>query len=144
MATEPPATRPDTPQPNAARPDTGQPAAVPSAGIACAPAATPGDGATAACAPQLDQATHDFLKALANEGRQQIMLLFAQGAELSVNQVAERAGISQSAASQQLALLRRGGIVTARRAGKEMLYRGDRDSVARILGDLQNYLKFCC
>ncbi|MGW4794931.1 hypothetical protein ACWEPC_21215 [Nonomuraea sp. NPDC004297] len=31
------------------------------------------------------------------------MLLFAQGAELLVNQVAERAGISQSAASQQLA-----------------------------------------
>jgi DNA-binding transcriptional ArsR family regulator len=59
------------------------------------------------------------------------------------NQVAERAGISQSAASQQLALLRRGGIVTSRRDGKEVLYRGDRDGVARILGDLQNYLKFC-
>ncbi|MET9240948.1 metalloregulator ArsR/SmtB family transcription factor [Nonomuraea sp. NPDC003709] len=100
------------------------------------------DGAS--CAPQLSQATHDFLKALANPGRQQIMLLFAQGAELSVNQVAERAGISQSAASQQLALLRRGGIVTSRRDGKEVLYRGDRDSVARTLGDLQTYLRFCC
>ncbi|SFI61004.1 DNA-binding transcriptional regulator, ArsR family [Streptosporangium canum] len=104
------------------------------------PAATAG----ATCAPQLPQAAQDFLKALANPGRQQIMLLFAQGAELSVNQVAEQAGISQSAASQQLALLRRGGIVTSRRAGKEVLYRGDRDSVTRILGDLQDYLKFCC
>ncbi|SPL98840.1 unnamed protein product [[Actinomadura] parvosata subsp. kistnae] len=104
------------------------------------PAATTG----ATCVPQLPQATQDFLKALANPGRQQIMLLFAQGSELSVNQVAERAGISQSAASQQLALLRRGGIVTSRRDGKEVLYRGDRDSVARILSDLQNYLKFCC
>ncbi|SEU44153.1 ArsR/SmtB family transcription factor [Nonomuraea wenchangensis] len=102
------------------------------------------EAADAACAPQLPQAAQDFLKALSNPGRQQIMLLFAQGSELSVNQVAERAGISQSAASQQLALLRRGGIVTSRRDGKEVLYRGDRDGVARILGDLQNYLNFCC
>ncbi|GAA2208288.1 hypothetical protein GCM10009850_037460 [Nonomuraea monospora] len=110
-----------------------------------APTDVPAGGtAGAACAPQLPQAAQDFLKALANPGRQQIMLLFAQGAELSVNQVAERAGISQSAASQQLALLRRGGIVTSRRDGKEVLYRGDRDSVGRILADLQGYLKFCC
>ncbi|MEV4805284.1 metalloregulator ArsR/SmtB family transcription factor [Nonomuraea sp. NPDC049421] len=106
--------------------------------------ASSSDAAGETCAPQLPQAAQDFLKALANESRQQIMLLFARGAELSVNQVAERAGISQSAASQQLALLRRGGIVTSRRAGKEVLYRGDRDSVSRILDDLQGYLRFCC
>lgn len=106
--------------------------------------ASSSDTAGETCAPQLPQAAQDFLKALANESRQQIMLLFARGAELSVNQVAERAGISQSAASQQLALLRRGGIVTSRRAGKEVLYRGDRDSVSRILDDLQGYLRFCC
>ncbi|MEU4231218.1 metalloregulator ArsR/SmtB family transcription factor [Nonomuraea sp. NPDC026600] len=110
----------------------------------CAPSEAAGASVTAACAPQMSQATHDFLKALANPGRQQIMLLFARGAELSVNQVAEHADISQSAASQQLALLRRGGIVTSRRDGKEVLYRGDRESTARILGDLQNYLRFCC
>ncbi|MEU8251647.1 metalloregulator ArsR/SmtB family transcription factor [Nonomuraea sp. NPDC048916] len=107
-------------------------------------AATADATAGATCAPQLPQAAQDFLKALANPSRQQIILLFTQGAELSVNQVAERAGISQSAASQQLALLRRGGIVASRRDGREVLYRGDRDGVARILGDLQNYLKFCC
>jgi hypothetical protein len=50
--------------------------------------------------------------------------------------------LGQSAPSQQLALLRRRGIVTSRRDGKKVRYRGD--SVARILGDLQNYLKFCC
>ncbi|MGP3964725.1 ArsR/SmtB family transcription factor [Nonomuraea sp. 3N208] len=104
-----------------------------------------GCGPEDSCAvPELSQTAHDFLKALASPGRQRIMLLFARGAELSVNQVAERAGISQSAASQQLALLRRGGIVTSRRDGKEVLYRGDRDSVARLLGDLQDYLRFCC
>ncbi|WP_204019113.1 ArsR/SmtB family transcription factor [Sphaerimonospora thailandensis] len=94
--------------------------------------------------PELSQAVHDFLKALAGPGRQQIMLLFAHGAELSVGQVAERAGIGQSTASQQLALLRRGGIVTSRRDGKEVLYRGDRERVTRTLADLHTYLNFCC
>jgi DNA-binding transcriptional ArsR family regulator len=72
------------------------------------------------------------------------MLLFARGAELSVGEVAERAGIGQSTASEQLAQLRRGGIVTARKEGKVGLYRGDRERSARALADLQAYLRFCC
>ncbi len=109
------------------------------------PAAGPGCGCGDPCTvPELGQDVHDFLKALASPGRQQIMLLFARGAELSVGQVAEHAGISQSTASQQLALLRRGGIVTSRRDGKEVLYRGDRERAMRMLTDLRDYLCFCC
>ncbi|MEO3786266.1 metalloregulator ArsR/SmtB family transcription factor [Actinocorallia sp. B10E7] len=110
--------------------------------------AAPGCDAAGDCgampSPGLSEATHDFLKALASPTRQQIMLLFAHGAELSVNEIAERAGIGQSTASQQLALLRRGGIVTSRRDGKTVLYRGDKERAARALADLQDYLKFCC
>ncbi|MFC0865525.1 ArsR/SmtB family transcription factor [Sphaerimonospora cavernae] len=109
----------------------------PATGTAC----VSGDMGTV---PDLSQAVHDFLKALASPSRQQILLLFARGAELSVGQVAERAGIGQSTASQQLALLRRGGIVTSRRDGKEVLYRGDRERVTRMLTDLRDYLRFCC
>ncbi|MEV0840318.1 metalloregulator ArsR/SmtB family transcription factor [Actinocatenispora sera] len=94
--------------------------------------------------PQLSEMTHDFLKALASPTRQQIMLLFARGAELSVGEVAERAGIGQSTASQQLTLLRRGGIVTARRDGKIVLYRADKTRAGQALADLQAYLRFCC
>ncbi|CAM3769626.1 Biofilm growth-associated repressor [Occultella aeris] len=72
------------------------------------------------------------------------MLLFASGAELSVGEIAERAGIGQSTASHQLQLLRRGGIVTPRRDGKVVLYRADRDGMSQALGDLQDYLKVCC
>ena len=92
----------------------------------------------------LSASTHDFLKALASLTRQRIMLLFARGAELSVNEVAEQAGIGQSTASQQLDLLRRGGIVTSRREGKTVWYRADRDGAAAALSDLQTYLKNCC
>ncbi|WP_265523474.1 ArsR/SmtB family transcription factor [Oerskovia flava] len=94
--------------------------------------------------PELAEATRDFLKALASATRQRILLLFARGAELSVGEVAELAGISQSTASQQLALLRRGGIVTSRRDGKVVLYSADRDGMARALADVQAYLQVCC
>ncbi|WP_020575158.1 ArsR/SmtB family transcription factor [Actinopolymorpha alba] len=93
---------------------------------------------------ELNPTTHEFLKALASPTRQRIMLLFAKGAELSVNEVAERVGIGQSTASQQLALLRRGGIVTSRRDGKTVFYSADRDGTTAALTDLQTYLKNCC
>ncbi|GIJ78720.1 tellurite resistance protein TerB [Micromonospora phaseoli] len=93
---------------------------------------------------ELSERTHDFLKALASSSRQRIMLLFAQGAELSVSEVAERAGIGQSTASEQLALLRRGGILDSRREGKIVLYRADRDGVLSVLDDLRSYLLTCC
>lgn len=94
--------------------------------------------------PELSAATHEFLKALASPTRQRIMLLFSRGAELPVGEVAERAGIGQSTASEQLALLRRGGIVTARKDGKIVRYRGDRERTAAALADLQAYLRYCC
>lgn len=95
-------------------------------------------------ATELAAATHDFLKALASPTRQRILLLFARGAELSVNEVAEQAGVSQSAASQQLDLLRRGAVVISRREGKAVLYRADKQGVATALADLQAYLQNCC
>lgn len=93
---------------------------------------------------ELSEATHDFLKALASPARQRIMLLFARGAELSVGEVAELAEIGQSTASEQLKLLRHGGVVTSRRDGKIVYYRADKDGMTRALADLQAYLKVCC
>ncbi|WFE49462.1 helix-turn-helix domain-containing protein [Micromonospora sp. WMMD1155] len=78
------------------------------------------------------------------EPRQRIMMLFAQGAELSVGHVAERVGISQATASQQLNLLRRGRVVTSRRDGKTVYYRADRDGAQAALAELQSYLNTCC
>lgn len=93
---------------------------------------------------ELSDATLDFLKALASPARQRIMTLFARGAELAVGEVAERAEIGQSTASEQLKLLRRGGVVTSRRDGKVVLYRADKDGMERALADLRAYLQTCC
>ena len=43
-----------------------------------------------------------------------------------------------------VALLRRGGLLTSRKDGKQVRYRVDTLSVERSLTELQNYLRICC
>jgi DNA-binding transcriptional ArsR family regulator len=92
----------------------------------------------------LGETVQRFLKALASESRQQVMMLFAGGAELTVGEVAQRLGIGQSTASEQLALLRQAGILSSRRAGKTVSYRADAAGVTAVLDELRDYLQRCC
>jgi DNA-binding transcriptional ArsR family regulator len=97
----------------------------------------------AAVAPPSEK-LREFLKGLASEQRQQMLELFAGGVELTVGTVAERLGVGQSNASQQLAILKRGGLLASRREGKQVLYRVDTSSVERSLDELRDYLRTCC
>lgn len=92
----------------------------------------------------LDPATADFLRALASETRQRVMFQFAGGAELTVGEVAERCGLKASTASEHLSLLRRGGLVVARKEGRQVFYRADGPAMAGRLSALQAYLAVCC
>ncbi|MFD4342634.1 ArsR/SmtB family transcription factor [Streptomyces anulatus] len=92
----------------------------------------------------LDPATADFLKALASETRQRVMFQFAGGVELTVGEVAERCGLKASTASEHLSLLRRGGLVVARKEGRQVFYRADGAAMAERLTSLQGYLAVCC
>jgi DNA-binding transcriptional ArsR family regulator len=94
--------------------------------------------------PELGPGAREFLKALASEQRQQMLQLFTGGVELTVGTVAERLGIAQPTASQQLALLRRGGLLTSRKDGRQVYYRIDTAAVERSLRELQGYLRTCC
>lgn len=71
-------------------------------------------------------------------------MLFGRDVELSVGEIADRIGISQSTASQQLALLRRGGLLTSRRDGKTIYYRTDRERSLSAVAQLQAYISTCC
>ncbi|HEU5420222.1 MAG TPA: metalloregulator ArsR/SmtB family transcription factor [Streptosporangiaceae bacterium] len=105
------------------------------------------DTASAGCdaaAVQLGAGAREFLRALASQQRQHMLELFAGGIELTVGAVAERLGIAQPTASQQLALLRRGGLLTSRKDGKQVYYRVDTAAVAQALTELQSYLRTCC
>jgi DNA-binding transcriptional ArsR family regulator len=86
----------------------------------------------------------DFLKALASETRQRILQLFADGQERTVNQVAGEVQIGQSTASEQLAYLRRSGLLCARRVGKEVYYSPDPARAHALLRQLSELLARCC
>ena len=93
---------------------------------------------------ELSPPVQDFLKALASETRRQILLLFAGGEELAVGEVADRLEIGQSTASQQLALLQRGDILSRSRSGNTVHYRANAAGISRALDELQSYLRVCC
>jgi DNA-binding transcriptional ArsR family regulator len=94
--------------------------------------------------PGLTEATREFLRALASENRQQILLLFADGAARSVGGIATELGIGQSTASEQLAMLRHGGVVRAQREGKTVRYCPDGNGISAALDELQALLRICC
>ncbi|WP_420347047.1 ArsR/SmtB family transcription factor [Pelagibius sp.] len=64
----------------------------------------------------------DLMKALASENRLMILCQLAEE-EKTVGHLAETLGLRQAAVSQQLALLRKDGLVAARREGRQIHYR---------------------
>ncbi len=81
-----------------------------------------------------------FLKAMANSTRLMVLCQLA-GGEKSVGELERVVRISQSALSQHLAVLRRGGIAKTRRDGQTILYSlADNDAV--IMMDAL-YTVFC-
>jgi DNA-binding transcriptional ArsR family regulator len=88
-------------------------------------------------------AVQSFLKALASETRQGMLLLFATHDELTVNQIAEAVGVGQSTASEHLAVLRRAGLLTATRKGKEVYYATNYPELLGSAEALLEYVKLC-
>lgn len=95
-------------------------------------------------AVELSVPAREFLRALASESRQQILMLFADGRSRTVGEIATELGIGQSTASEQLAILRRANIVRSKREGKTVRYHTDGNGVAAALTELQEMLQVCC
>lgn len=82
----------------------------------------------------------ELMKSLGNPKRLLILCQLTE-AERSVSELARLTGMKEPAVSQQLALLRKDGIVSARRDGQSMLYALDRDDVRRLIEFL--YVTYC-
>jgi ArsR family transcriptional regulator, virulence genes transcriptional regulator len=67
------------------------------------------------------QAAAELLRAMANPQRLRVLCLLLDG-ELAVGQINRRVGLSQSALSQHLAVLRASGLVEARRVARTVYY----------------------
>jgi len=81
-----------------------------------------------------------FLKALAHEGRLEILCQLIDG-ERSVTELEERLQMPQSKVSQLLMRLRAERIVEARRDGRNVLYRIERPEIAEVIAVLRR--SFC-
>lgn len=92
----------------------------------------------------ISQDTLDFIKAIASESRIKMLLLFMDGQEQTVNQIAETVGLGQSTTSEHLTLMKRSGLLTARKQGKEVYYQPDRSQILHHLEALSDLLKSCC
>ena len=87
-----------------------------------------------------DVAAHavELLKAMANEWRLMILCQLSEG-EKTVSELQEILGLSQSALSQQLARLRREGLVTTRRESQVIHYSladGPADKIIHTLHEI--------
>ena len=78
------------------------------------------------------RAAADLLRVLGNEHRLQVLCALREG-EMSVGDLAERLGLSQSALSQHLARLRGDRLVATRRQGQTIFYRVSDVAVLAIL-----------
>ncbi|MES2903805.1 MAG: metalloregulator ArsR/SmtB family transcription factor [Pseudomonadota bacterium] len=76
------------------------------------------------------------LKSIAHEGRLLVLCYLSEAGELSVSELVDRIGLSQSALSQHLAKLRAEGLVATRKEAQTVFYRVADDKVLTLLGTL--------
>ena len=85
--------------------------------------------------PEKETLTHiaELFKGFADPTRVHILCLLLAEEELCVNDIAEKTGVSQSAISHQLSLLKQMHLTKARREGKNMHYSLADDHVKTML-----------
>ena len=76
------------------------------------------------------------LRSLAHEGRLLVLCYLAEAGELSVGELVDRIGLSQSALSQHLAKLRAEGLVATRKSAQTVYYRVAEPRILTLLATL--------
>ena len=78
------------------------------------------------------------LRSLAHEGWLLVLCYLAEADELSVGELVDRIGLSQSALSQHLAKLRAKGLVATRKSAQTVYYRVAEPRILTLLATLHN------
>ena len=79
----------------------------------------------------------DFIKAMADETRQEILRLLGQR-EMYVSELEALLTVHQPTVSHHLAVLRRANLVTVRREGRHVYYQANAECVTRCCGEILN------
>ena len=80
-----------------------------------------------------------MLRSMSND-RRLVILLLLRGKEMSVNDIADRIGLSQSALSQHLAILRSDGLVKTRRQAQSIFYSMASERAEALLDNIALFL----
>lgn len=86
-------------------------------------------------------ASTDAFRAIADPTRRAVLDLLSEG-ERKVNDLVGRFRMTQPAISQHLRVLRRAGLVTHRRAGRERIYRIRPDQLRPVADWVSQYERF--
>lgn len=86
----------------------------------------------------------EVIRALSDKTRQDIIAIFAEKEEACVNDIAGRFALSRPTISHHLNLMRRSGVLNARKEGKEVYYSFNREYVIGLLESLLASLRKCC
>jgi ArsR family transcriptional regulator len=84
--------------------------------------------------------TSRSLKAMAHPVRLEILCLLGAGAEVNVQDIVERVGISQSNVSQHLSILRDRDILASRKDANKVYYRIANPRIRQLIGSLHGWL----
>ena len=75
----------------------------------------------------------ELLRALSDETRQKIIALFYTNKEMCANDIAENFNLSRPTISHHLNLMKRTGLLNARKEGKEVYYSCNRSHVTKLM-----------
>ena len=78
------------------------------------------------------------MKAMAHEGRLLVLCYLSEAGEMSAGDLTQRIGLSQSALSQHLALLRTEGLVATRKEAQSVHYRIADPKIRALLAALHD------
>ena len=82
----------------------------------------------------------ELMQALSAPSRLRLLYALREQPEAGVNDLAQQSGMTPSAASQQLRILRHLRFVATRRDGRSILYRLHDEHVAVLLDEVRNHL----
>ena len=106
--------------------------------LAAAPPAAPaGTGQAASPLETHAERAAELMRQLGNDRRILLLCFLIQEGEVTVTRLAQHVGLSMSAVSQHLKVLRWDGLVAARRQGAEIHYRVADPRVARLISVLE-------
>lgn len=81
----------------------------------------------------------EMVGALSNPSRVALLYALREGGEMPVGELAEAAGVTSSAASQQLRVLRHLRFVVSRREGRSVVYALHDSHVAALLDEIRDH-----